>query len=238
MGLAKQSVRVKWVVLRSCTRNHRPKLLSCPRSQPCAPQTSKKQRNLILEAHWEEGQNLATAVCSADGQKAKKSGSRGALALRRGEFSETSQLPSLTAVCSAEEQKAKKSGSRGGPTEARKPRIRFLRRIGKRRAHSCAHPSDFLLRRRQCLSALVLITGKFWRWFSIAFVSQSAWCCPAETAKMKIRFRPNLATSDAMNIPMGLAKLSVRVKWVVGEVLARKTSDGEELHEYSRPRRG
>ena len=69
-------------------------------------------------------------------------------------------------------------------------------------------------------------------------VSQSAWCCPAETAKMKIRFRPNLATSDAVNIPMGLAKLSVRVKWVVGEVLARKTSDGEELHEYSRPRRG
>ena len=52
-------------------------------------------------------------------------------------------------------------------------------------------------------------------------VSQSAWCCPAETAKMKIRFRPNLATSDAVNIPMGLAKLSVRVKWVVGEVLAQ-----------------
>ena len=69
-------------------------------------------------------------------------------------------------------------------------------------------------------------------------VSQSAWCCPAETAKMKIRFRPNLATSDAVNIPTGLAKLSVRVKWVVGEVLARKTSDGDELHEYSRPRRG
>ena len=69
-------------------------------------------------------------------------------------------------------------------------------------------------------------------------VSQSAWCCPAETAKMKIRFRPNLATSDAVNTPTGLAKLSVRVKWEVGEVLARKTSDGEELHEYSRPRRG
>ena len=69
-------------------------------------------------------------------------------------------------------------------------------------------------------------------------VSQSAWCCPAETAKMKIRFRPNLATSDAVNIPMRLAKLSVRVKWVVGEVLARKTSGGEELHKYSRPRRG
>ena len=38
---------------------------------------------------------------------------------------------------------------------------------------------------------------------------------------MKIRFRPNLATSDAVNIPMGLGKLSVRVKWVVGEVLAQ-----------------
>ena len=48
-------------------------------------------------------------------------------------------------------------------------------------------------------------------------VSQSAWCCPAETTKMKIRFRPNLATSDAVHIPIGLAKLSVRVKWVVGE---------------------
>ena len=69
-------------------------------------------------------------------------------------------------------------------------------------------------------------------------VSQSAWCCPAETAKMKIRCRPNLATSDVVNIPTGLAKLSVRVKWVVGEVLARKTSDVGELHEYSRPRRG
>ena len=41
------------------------------------------------------------------------------------------QNPAMPAVCSAEEQKAKKSGSRGGPTEARKPRIRFLRRIGK-----------------------------------------------------------------------------------------------------------
>ena len=116
--------------------------------------------------------SLTAAVCSADEQKAKKSGSRGALG-RGAKFGETSQLPSLTAVCSAEEQKAKKSGSRGGPTEARKPRIRFLRRIGKRtigkrRAHSCVHPSDCLLRRRQCLSALVLVTGKFWRWFSVA----------------------------------------------------------------------
>ena len=38
---------------------------------------------------------------------------------------------------------------------------------------------------------------------------------------MKIRFRPNLAPPDAVHIPIGLAKLSVRVKWVVGEVLAQ-----------------
>ena len=63
--------------------------------------------------------------------------------------------------------------------------------------------------------------GKVFGLVPSLFASQSACCCPAETRKTKIQFRPNLAKLlEAVCILVGLAKLSVCVKWVVGGVLA------------------